>query len=87
MVKFNAGEFDQMPDETAHWIIAHELAHVYNRAIGNLPIDSRDGALCFDEAKNEETSDKLGESWGFNKIWCTLWDSNVCHNRKSRYYK
>ncbi len=74
-VKFRASEFDEMPDKTAHWIIAHELAHVYNRAIGNSPFFSEEGGFSIDEERNEEAVNKLVESWGFSKAWRILWDA------------
>ncbi len=74
-VKFRASEFDEMPDKTAYWIIAHELAHVYNRAIGNIPFFSEEGGFSIDEERNEEAVNRLVESWGFSKAWRILWDA------------
>ena len=64
-LKFNAEAFDILPPSVARWIIAHELAHVYQKACGQVPGGE-------DEHQNENDADRIAEGWGFDKSPRTL---------------
>jgi hypothetical protein len=59
-VRFSAKDFALLPDEVASWIIAHELAHVYQKATGKRP-----GGDALES--NEEDADEIAPSWGFDR--------------------
>jgi len=62
-----------LPFHAARWIIAHELAHVYQKAIGRQPCGmNEDGELNEDE--NETHADGLVKEWGFPSESRTLID-------------
>lgn len=76
-LRFNADSFSIMPEETALFIIAHELAHVHGWASGKsghrfkcLAEASSEEADIINnfEAENEASADALAVSWGFNKV-------------------
>jgi hypothetical protein len=60
ILRFNAEDFMIFPPKIALWIIAHELAHVYQKAIGGSP-----GGTS--EAENETDANRIAESWGFDR--------------------
>jgi hypothetical protein len=57
-VRFSARAFDELPYRAARWVIAHELAHVYQKTIGRCP-----GGLNANE--NERHANGLVKDWGF----------------------
>jgi hypothetical protein len=59
-LSFWAEVFDLMPDEVAHALIAHELAHVYHWAEGD---DLTDNSL---PGFVEAYADNMVEEWGFD---------------------
>ena len=58
-LRFRADSFKHLPTPAANWIIAHELAHVYQKASGRV-------AGGDNESENEEHANKLAKSWGFD---------------------
>jgi hypothetical protein len=58
-LKFSEGAFKYFPDVIADWVIAHELAHVYQKAMGRRP----GGA---NEEENENDADEIASGWGFD---------------------
>jgi hypothetical protein len=58
-MRFNAESFDLFPPEAARWVVAHELAHVYQKVCGRAP-------RC-DDRENEREADQIAEGWGFDK--------------------
>jgi len=66
-MRFSASKFDERPYHAARWVIAHELAHVYQKAIGRQP-----GGMNEDE--NERDADGLAKKWGFPSESSTLID-------------
>jgi hypothetical protein len=59
-LRFSATAFAVFPDKTARWVVAHELAHVYQKALGKAP-----GGHSEDE--NEADANRIAEGWGFDK--------------------
>lgn len=64
-LRFSAHDFLVLPDSIAHWVIAHELAHVFQKTAGKVP----GGA---NEAENERDADVIAMRWGFAKSHRTL---------------
>jgi hypothetical protein len=58
-VFFSATSFRSFPNTVAIWNIAHELAHIYQKACGRKP-----GGEC--EEENERDADRIAVEWGFN---------------------
>ena len=59
ILKFRSDELCFYPDNAFQWIIAHEFAHVYQKAIGRKP-----GGKS--EQENEREADGIAKDWGFN---------------------
>ena len=59
VLRFSAEDFMVFPDKIAQRIIAHELAHVFQKATGRLP-----GGQNEDE--NEDDANRIADSWGFD---------------------
>lgn len=57
-VRFHPEAIEHFPTQAAQWVIAHELAHVYQKACGRLPGGE-------DEKENEDHADNLANKWGF----------------------
>jgi hypothetical protein len=57
-IRFNAEAFSFLPEEVARFVIAHELAHVFQKAEGKRP----GGA---NEVENEADADSIAERWEF----------------------
>lgn len=60
-LRFLASAFLVLPDEVARFVIAHELAHVFQKAEGKSP-----GGAC--EEENEAEANSIAERWGFDRI-------------------
>src|SRR4029077_20297246 len=60
-IKFSRSAFEVLPERAAKFLIAHELAHVYQKAIGIKP----GGAS---EDQNENDANNLASTWGFDEI-------------------
>lgn len=60
IMKFSASAFAMLPPSIAHWIIGHELAHVFQKACGKRP--GGEGRV-----ENEQDADRIATSWGFDK--------------------
>lgn len=73
-LRFSRRDFAILPDSVATWIIAHELAHVYQKAIGRRP-----GGASEDE--NEADADSIASGWGFDKIMKVLLDAQLRRGR------
>jgi hypothetical protein len=58
-LKFSAEDFAIFPDSIAGWVIAHELAHVYQSALGRPP----DGVNV---ERYEREADDIAKRWGFD---------------------
>jgi hypothetical protein len=58
-VRFSASDFAMLPRAVSKWIVAHELAHVYQKAIGRTP-----GGRNEDE--NEDHANSIVQQWGFD---------------------
>ena len=54
-----------LPRDARSFLIAHELAHVYQKCIGRRP--GGDNAT-----ENEENADRIAEEWGFSRSPLTL---------------
>lgn len=64
-IKFRQEAFADFPTKAAHWVIAHELAHVYQKACGRPPGGEN-------EIENEDHADGLANEWGHDRI-CLSW--------------
>lgn len=71
VLKFSAKDFAVFPDSIARWVIAHELAHVYQKTRGRTP-----GGRT--EQENEQEADRIAASWGFDKTPTTLLFLALC---------
>lgn len=58
-VFFNASSFQSFPSKVAIWNIAHELAHVYQKACEKKPGGES-------EEENERDADRIAVEWGFD---------------------
>jgi hypothetical protein len=74
VLKFSAKDFAVFPGSVARWVIAHELAHVYQKTIGRVPGGEN-------EQNNEQEADRIAESWDFDKTPFTIMYL-LCRNRK-----
>jgi len=61
-IRFRAAAFACFPLAVAQWVIAHELAHIYEKACGRLPDPDPDA-----EDVTEERVNKIAEHWGFKQ--------------------
>lgn len=61
IVRFGAKDFAVLPPCVSTWIIAHELAHVYQKAVGQKPGGES-------EKTNEAEADSIAKSWGFDDM-------------------
>lgn len=61
-VWFWADAFTWLPKNAADWVIAHELAHVYQKCPG--------APSSPDYDKNERIADELARGWGFSDTEC-----------------
>jgi hypothetical protein len=77
-IRFSAADFVHFPPSIAQWIIAHELAHVYQKAVGKLP-GGTPGGPTIDE--NEREADDLAEGWGFDKVPRMIFDMQRSRGR------
>lgn len=57
-MKFRTSSFRHFPEPAARWVIAHELAHVWQWVIGRNRLD-------FTVEENEDDADRIAEGWGF----------------------
>jgi len=57
-VRYNSASFQIFPRGMAQWFIAHELAHVFQKAEGKRPGGD-------EESRNEDDADCIVERWGF----------------------
>src|SRR5438067_435227 len=73
-MQFVAARVDPMPIDAKTFLIAHELAHVYQKARGDRPVPSPDSdAILFrsqagilsTEEENEADADEIAASWGY----------------------
>lgn len=65
-IRYNSDHFRHFPKGVARWIIAHELAHVFQKTEGKSPGGD-------DERRNENDADEIVERWGFEKTaWILL---------------
>ena len=60
-MRFNAKDFDILPPSIVRWIIAHELAHVFQKALGKPPGGES-------KAENEDDADGIATGWGFDSL-------------------
>jgi hypothetical protein len=60
LMRFSFGDFAVFPNTIALWVIAHELAHVYQKAIGRVP-----GGIS--ELENETDANRIAAEWGFEQ--------------------
>ncbi len=58
-IRFHAASFEVLPDEIGGSIIAHELAHVFQKALGMRPGGDN-------ESDNETDADRITGEWGFD---------------------
>jgi hypothetical protein len=56
-LRFSADDFMVFPDKIAQWIIAHELAHVFQKATGRVPGGQNE---------NEDDANRIAHGWGFD---------------------
>ena len=59
---FCASSFQILPARAAEWLIAHEVAHVYQKACGRKPGGEN-------EAENEANADTIAKQWGFSPVY------------------
>jgi hypothetical protein len=59
VLRFSADDFMVFPNKIAQWIIAHELAHVFQKATGRLPGGQSEG-------ENEDDANRIAHGWGFD---------------------
>lgn len=64
-LKFRQEAFACFPAEIARWVIAHELAHIYQKACGRQP----GGA---NEEENEDDANNIANKWGFDQGYYLL---------------
>ena len=60
-LKFRQQAFACFPPPAARWVIAHELAHIYQKTCGRPPGGENEG-------ENEDHADNLAEEWGFSRL-------------------
>ena len=65
-LRFHAESFSALPDTCAQWVIAHELAHVYDKRESQGPL----GHECF----REQRADATAEKWGFSRFYLNVFD-------------
>ncbi|MBE7464241.1 MAG: hypothetical protein HS116_12250 [Planctomycetes bacterium] len=58
-LKFSQKDILFLPSGVMQWVIAHELAHVYQKSIGRKPGGSSD-------RENERDADRIAKEWGFD---------------------
>jgi hypothetical protein len=58
-MRFRQDVFVYLPQQVAHWVIAHELAHVYQWASGETP--------CNNQYAHELDADDIVRKWGFSR--------------------
>lgn len=65
---FRESLFAVMPESVGLWIVAHELAHVFNRSLSERWYDKYllDAPDIYYE-ENERAADQLANSWGFDR--------------------
>lgn len=81
-MQFLARELDPLPDDAVRFIIAHELAHVFQKARGDTLHFPNNGETLYMGAdgrrrtvqENEVDADQLAESWGFSQHPLCLWE-------------
>ncbi len=59
-IRFNADAFPHMPDQAAVAVIAHELAHVFQKVLGRLPGGEN-------EEENEQHANRIVDDWDINR--------------------
>lgn len=69
-IRFNSESFRLFPKGVARWVIAHELAHVFQKTEGKSPGGDN-------EERNENDADDIVERWGFEKTAWTLLRVNL----------
>jgi hypothetical protein len=84
-MRFKAAVFQRMPEEAAMWLIAHELAHVYQYAnaaneqkMKKWEKERAKGGLAKDVAymETENQADELARGWGFNFAAFCDWEKS-----------
>ena len=58
VISFSANGFKHIPEAVAHWVIAHELGHVFQKTQGKAPGGES-------EEQNERDADNIVKRWGF----------------------
>ncbi len=58
-LKFRQEAFAHFPSPAAKWVIAHELAHIYQKTCGQQPGGTN-------ELVNEDHANRLAKAWGFD---------------------
>ena len=80
-IRFAADVVDAMPDDIVRDLIAHELAHVYQWAIGeDMTPDPEFGFLDI-----EECADEMVRDWGFGVESIDDWSRSVGRKRVVHY--
>ena len=74
-LRFWSKATDRMPDDIVRRLIAHELAHVYQAAVGDEEWCEFDYAP--DSADRECHADGMADYWGFNGDAIDKWIANV----------
>lgn len=72
-LKFRQEAFAHFPTPAAQWVIAHELAHIYQKACGREPGGEN-------ERENEDDANNLAKAWGFERT-CLLTLNMMQNNR------
>ena len=71
-IRFSASAFRLFPRGASQFIISHELAHVFQKARGQLP----GGVGDVSEDDNEDEADQIANNWGFDQFeldFINLW--------------
>lgn len=75
-LKFRQKVFSRIPPRAARWLIAHELAHVFQKACGRRPGGE-------DELENEDHADGLVKEWGIDDSVYILLDIYMTRGQES----
>lgn len=83
-IQFVARLLDPMPDGALKFVVAHELAHFYQRTLGDEPHFSPDGQFLYYRTSNghkrprheyEAEASEFADSWGFPRAPLTSWEN------------
>ena len=72
IMRFHAPSIDRMPDATVRHLIAHEIAHVFQNAVGDEYLFGPDWGKP-NQGDYEQNADEIMEEWGFKPFAVDAW--------------